>query len=387
MMRFYGLILENLDGLTDPTRKFVMRSVPHTLGMQVSMERDMSLTTPPVHMIGWSGDGAPGSGSLREFAIGAVVQHLTKTLTRVEGRDFILPTERQLDAMEAFQLSLGRFAEFNLSQFTFKSADVNSGKSLFLNTTGDPAAAGYCAFCHSNAGALSVNLQSRNFNTNVEDVLHPARIVQDYPKDGGFGQTDNADGTFANRSFSTGICCGSGGHCSVFSQQRREHPRRGCRLLFWSGIQASRLSAARFSFSETQRDQLADFMRGLDVLHNVDLVRRELGALLENRGNPRSEQDRRLRTAILEAQDAVDVLKEGGIVTNAVNAPRRGAKARYGCAECGRCECAPVARSTGHHQTRSSQRRRRHCCSLKTGTTGSASIVPGRADRRVGCTG
>ena len=203
LMRFYGLILENLDDLTDPTRRFVMRSVPHTLGMQVSMERDMSLTTPPVHMIGWSGDGAPGSGSLREFAIGAVVQHLTKTLTRVEGRDFILPTERQLDAMEAFQLSLGRFAEFNLSQFTFKSADVNSGKSHFLNGTGDPAAAGNCAFCHSNAGALSVNLQSRNFNTNVEDVLHPARIVQDYPKDGGFGQTDNADGTFANRSFST----------------------------------------------------------------------------------------------------------------------------------------------------------------------------------------
>ena len=43
-MRKFGLILENLDGLDDPTNKFVMRGVPHTLGLHVSLERDMTLT-------------------------------------------------------------------------------------------------------------------------------------------------------------------------------------------------------------------------------------------------------------------------------------------------------------------------------------------------------
>ena len=38
LMRQFGLILENLDGLDDPTRKFVMRGVPPTLGLQVTVE-------------------------------------------------------------------------------------------------------------------------------------------------------------------------------------------------------------------------------------------------------------------------------------------------------------------------------------------------------------
>ena len=119
LMRQFGLILENLDGFSSPTTKFVMRGVPHTLGLQVSLERDTSSPNPPAEMTGWSGDGSPGTGSLREFAIGAVTQHFTKRLQRVEGTDFKLPREHQLDAMEAFQLSLGRDKDFDLANITF----------------------------------------------------------------------------------------------------------------------------------------------------------------------------------------------------------------------------------------------------------------------------
>ncbi len=104
-------------------------------------------------MTGWSGDGAPGTGSLREFAIGAVTQHFTKRLERVEGRDFKLPREHQLDAMEAFQLSLGRAEDFDLAKITFTSANVNTGKSLFINGSGDANVGGTCNLCHTNAGA------------------------------------------------------------------------------------------------------------------------------------------------------------------------------------------------------------------------------------------
>ena len=34
----FGLILENLDGFKTPPANFVMRGVPHTLGMQVSLQ-------------------------------------------------------------------------------------------------------------------------------------------------------------------------------------------------------------------------------------------------------------------------------------------------------------------------------------------------------------
>ena len=94
LMRQFGLIRANVDGFEDPTEKFVMRSVPHMLGMSLSIQS--VATEPPLEMTGWSGDGAPGNGTLREFAIGAVTQHFTKTLDRVADEDFRLPTDTEL---------------------------------------------------------------------------------------------------------------------------------------------------------------------------------------------------------------------------------------------------------------------------------------------------
>src|SRR5262245_479633 len=101
-MRANGFILENLDGFEDLSNKFVLRGVPHTLALRTSVtSRDGPRT-------GWGGDGAPGDGALRSFALGAVIQHFPKTLARVPGQDFRLPTDEELDALEAFMLSLGR---------------------------------------------------------------------------------------------------------------------------------------------------------------------------------------------------------------------------------------------------------------------------------------
>ena len=102
LMREFGVILENLDGFDDLENKFTMRGVPHTLALRTSVDSSEGPHT------GWSGDGAPGDRSLRSFATGAVIQHYTRTLNRVAGVDFRLPTDAELDALEAFQLSLGR---------------------------------------------------------------------------------------------------------------------------------------------------------------------------------------------------------------------------------------------------------------------------------------
>jgi len=152
-----------------------MRGVPHTLGMQVSLAADTTLTNPPADMTGWSGDVAPQTGSLSDFAIGAVTQHFTRRLDRIRGRDFKLPNEHQLDAMEAFQLSLGRTADFNLAAITFNDTNVNTGKSLFINGTGG----GTCAFCRGNAGALAATPPNQNLQTAFDETQDAIDVLGD----------------------------------------------------------------------------------------------------------------------------------------------------------------------------------------------------------------
>jgi cytochrome c peroxidase len=188
LMREFGLILENLDGFDDLDNKFVMRGVPHVLSLATSID------SPRGPHLGWSGDGAPGDGSLRSFATGAVIQHFTKTLNRIPGVDFRLPTDQELDALEAFQRSLGRSAELNLP-LALKGTVARRGQELFLDDE-----VGKCNLCHRNAGAIAViadsALGNANFNTGVEDLPdQPARLTMErVPRDDGSGNP--GDSTF-----------------------------------------------------------------------------------------------------------------------------------------------------------------------------------------------
>jgi hypothetical protein len=237
LMRGAALILENLDGFGDLANRFVMRGVPHTLGMASSLapptfpfDNSVPANTGfppgfPAQRTGWGGDGAPNSGSLRDFAVGAVTQHFTLTLARAPGLDFRLPTVTELDAMEAFQLALGRQADVNVNALRFRDPRVVLGRTLFnrLDTgnppkpsvgpapnpfpQGAPLPAAKCALCHENAGA-NLNVQAftelfnnlgvplptisgnANFATGVNDLAAlPADILDPTRnrRDGGFG--------------------------------------------------------------------------------------------------------------------------------------------------------------------------------------------------------
>jgi len=121
LMREFGLILENSNGFGEPA---TMRGVPHVLGLSISTLDIDGIRS----QNGWSGDGAPTicpagvdplrcpdfDGTLRAFALGAVIQHAPKTTARIPGIDFRLPTAEELDALEAFQLSLGLQEELDL---------------------------------------------------------------------------------------------------------------------------------------------------------------------------------------------------------------------------------------------------------------------------------
>ena len=188
LMREFGLILENQDGFGDLENVFNQRGVPHVLAQRTS------IASPQGPRTGWSGDGAPGDGSLRSFAVGAVIQHFTKTLDRVAGVDFRLPADDELDALEAFQLSLGRQSDLQLP-LRLKGTVEKRGQEIFLDDT-----LGKCNICHVNAGANAIvngqSLGNANFNTGVEDLPdQPADLTGErVPPDDGFGRP--GDGTF-----------------------------------------------------------------------------------------------------------------------------------------------------------------------------------------------
>ena len=190
LMREFGLIVENLDGFGDLENLFTMRGVPHVLALRSSVDSAEGPRT------GWSGDGAPGDGSLRAFATGAVIQHFPKTLNRIPGVDFRLPTEQELAALEAFQLSLGRQQDHELP-LPLKSIVAARGQAIFLDNT-----LGKCNACHFNAGAngdpqiFGPGVGNLNFDTGVENLPdQPADLSGErVPPDDGFGVP--GDGTF-----------------------------------------------------------------------------------------------------------------------------------------------------------------------------------------------
>jgi len=96
-----------------------------------------------------------------------------------------------------------------LQQTALADAGADRGRRIFLNPggpTGDPTVpAGKCNNCHLNAGA-NRNFGgggNANFDTGVEDVPHPARLVENFPFDGGLGTLLNEEGTFGDTTFNS----------------------------------------------------------------------------------------------------------------------------------------------------------------------------------------
>jgi hypothetical protein len=110
-------------GFDNLKSKFVMRGVPHTHGLRITV---VSRAGPHT---GWSGDGAPGDRFLRSFA-GAVIRHFSRSLGRVPGVDFRLPADEELDALEAFLLSLGPQEELKLP-LPLKNSVASRGQAIF----------------------------------------------------------------------------------------------------------------------------------------------------------------------------------------------------------------------------------------------------------------
>ena len=324
LMRQFGLILENVDGLDNPTQKFVMRGVPHTLGLPTSLLRDANIPGVfPAEMTGWSGDGAPGGGTLRDFATGAVTQHFTKTLKRKPGKDFRLPNDEELDAMEAFQLSLGRQMDPDLSTLMLQSQDAQTGKNIFVNGTENMAAPGKCSACHRNGGALNTpNGENRNFNTGVENLPKPTPMAG-IPRDGGFGTASvNPAGCtdapspncgFGNGSFNTPPLVEAADTGPFFHNNIIDNIEDAVDFFNSSQFNTPFLISigANILLDPTQVTQVATFLRVINALENIrSAIQFDNSAMgASNFGRAKKS----LRVALAELQDAIEVLDRNGV--------------------------------------------------------------------------
>ena len=219
LLRRFGLILVNADGF-DPSRGFVLRGTQNVQALSNAMTpQDPSFgidfstngrNPNPPERLGWGNDGPP----LRDFALVAIAQHATTTLSRAAGVDFRVPTDEELDAMVAYQLALGRQEDFTLETLELKSTLASNGKTLYLDS-GNLLEPGHknCNGCHFNGGGTAgmsfnpatpgfpdIDGSPRGFNigasTNVNET--PLALGLGLPRDGGFGQIPTVFGSFGN---------------------------------------------------------------------------------------------------------------------------------------------------------------------------------------------
>ena len=315
LMREFALILENQDGFDDLENNFNMRGVPHTLALSTSIDSRQGPQT------GWSGDGAPGDGSLRAFATGAVIQHFTKTTRRIAGVDFRLPTDEELDALEAFQLSLGRQAELELP-LALKGIVAARGQEIFLDNS-----LGKCNACHANAGAnadpniFGPGAGNLNFATGVEDLPdQPADLTDErVPPDDGLGSPGSGE-------FNTPTVVEAADTGPFFHNNSVETIEGA--VAFYNGDAFTNSPAGQLligatgsaiNLDATQVVTVAAFLRAINALENI----RSSNELLERTRSDKSVSEdsaqRRLARAASETDDAVMVLAGGGLHPVAVS--------------------------------------------------------------------
>lgn len=308
LMRAFAMILENQDGFDDLENNFNMRGVPHTLALRTSVD------SRPGPRTGWSGDGAPGDGSLRSFAVGAVIQHFPKTLKRVAGVDFRLPTDEELDALEAFQLSLGRQEDLELP-LDLRGAVTSRGQEIFLDST-----LGKCNACHFNAGAngdpaiFGPGVGNLNFDTGIEALPdQPADLIgNNNPSDDGFGNPGNGE-------FNTPPLVEAADTGPFFHNNSVETIEGA--VAFYNGDSFNNSPAGQLligatgsgiNLDATQLVQVAAFLRVINALENL----RASNALLRTAMayDERNERQTTLiERATFELQDAIDVVRGGGL--------------------------------------------------------------------------
>jgi hypothetical protein len=335
-MRNFGLILENVDGADNPTQKFTMRSVPHCFGLSTSITAPPGTTIPPLERTGWSGDGAPNQGRLKDFQTGAIFQHYTKSLARVDGTDFVQATNAELDAIDAFVHTIGRTNDIDLTTVSLTDSGAEAGRTTFNGSR--------CNGCHHNASANNAAGVNKNFDTGVETVRIATLDAQGIPRDGGFGgqglpsfnHDANGDGildSFGDGTFNTpplieAADTGPFFHTNAFTTIEDA-------IAFYNSPafnqSAAGLAGAPIALTPTQVANVGRFLRVLNAVMNVQMAIARIDAVTPiidaDKNKTRDLQQQLAALALDEVQDAINDLSAVSGLNTAAQANLASAKA------------------------------------------------------------
>jgi cytochrome c peroxidase len=318
-LRGNALICENQDGLN---RQCNLRGVPHIVGLSTSIAPDDQQFpdgSSPAHALGWSADGSPDDGSLRQFAKGAVIQHFPRTLARQECTleefqadpnecDFRLPTDSELDAMEVFQRGIGRRGEVNIANLKFNDLSAQIGRDLFQGVGTNRS----CAFCHFNAGANSDGGGNANFDTGTRKAaLSPRQPIPD----GGFGQDDQGLGGFGDGTMNVPPLVEAADTAPFFHNNSAATLEAAIEFYTGDLFAASPsgvFGGGRFDLDEIDVDNIAAFLRALSGRENAERARELVREALRSAGLGD------IQAAAAEVNDGIEVLEASDLSPNAV---------------------------------------------------------------------
>jgi hypothetical protein len=264
-----------------------------------------------------------------QFAVGAVVQHFTKSLKRDACCDFVVPTQDQLDALLAFQLSLGRQAEMVVDPspgvagaIAFSDDNVKAGQALFHGIGASRA----CSACHAGGGAVNPKGEGGNFDTGVRRLPNaPACLDPTVPGDGGLGRDailkeslcgkDDflGDGTFNTPSVIEAA------DTPPFFHNNAVATIEGA-VAFYTSPTFNTSPAGKFGafdLNASEVNQVAAFLRALNAIDNIDNAQRSLTG-----ASGRPSLLRLLRDpAVVDINDAARVLSNGPLRPSAGAVP------------------------------------------------------------------
>jgi hypothetical protein len=254
---------------------------------------------------------------LNEFAFGAIIQHFPKDLARRPGVDFRIPTQAELDALEAFQLFSGRQKLVDGTALKLRDAGAEVGRTLFLSG----GSGGKCTNCHLDMGILDGGVPPLAINfvltTGVRSLSPDLPLDDGYlaqrPIDPATGQVPPllGDGSFNVQPVIEAADTGPFFHNNEITTIEQA-------VDFYT-TDAFRTAPHGFDIvlSPTEVDQIGSFLRVMNAGENIRQVRKRSRFVRDNRSSGNSEL---LTVAIADTQDAIDDLAPKSLNPAAVHA-------------------------------------------------------------------
>jgi hypothetical protein len=219
-------------------------------------------------------------------------------------------------------LSVGRQREIDLATLTFTEEAVENGKLLFSGEGVNRS----CATCHANAGSNRSNGVNANFDTGAS-----RRSPRGTAPDGGFGQDEEPGlAGFGDGTMNTPSLVEAADTPPFFHNNSARTLEDAIKFYTTDTVGESPAGqlggAGAFELSRKQILAISAFLRVLNARENI----RSSNALCEEaqQAQPRSAADERIREAIAETKDAVEVLDRGPLKLHrgAVRSLRRAAR-------------------------------------------------------------